>query len=207
MCFSASASFTAAIGLCLIGAAIWKRGVPRPFQSIALIPFLFAVQQAAEGVIWSSDRTSLWAQNIFLFVAFCVWPIFIPFAFLKAEGDPKRGRYNYVALGLGIATAFFLLTMIPQIEISACSHAIHYELNSYLELRSQHAIGIIYIASVLIPLFVSKQKGFVLIGALLFFSGWVFFYVEEVWFISLWCFLAAIISGALIFVIPKKGGS
>lgn len=92
--------------------------------------------------------------------------------------------------------------MIPQIEISTCSHAIHDELNSYLELMSQHAIGVIYITSVL----VSRQKGFVLIGALLVFFGWVFFYVEEVWFISLWCFLAAIISGALIFVILKKGG-
>jgi hypothetical protein len=205
MCFSSSASFTAAIGLSLIGALIWKRGVSRPFQSIALIPFLSAVQQAAEGVIWTSDRTSLWAQNTFLFIAFCVWPIFIPSAFLKAELDPKRRRYDYVALGLGIATAFFLLTIIPQIEISACSYAIHYELNDHLDLMSQYAMGIIYIIAVLIPFLVSKQKGFFFIGALLFLTTWVFFYVEQVWFISLWCFLSALVCGALIFVIPKKG--
>lgn len=205
MCFSASTSFTAAACLSLIGIAIFKRGVAKPFRPLALVPFIFAIQQLAEGVSWHTNLTSLMAENTFLFIAFCVWPIWMPYAFLNAETDFKRKTVDHVSLGLGIAIALFLLTIIPLTELSSCSFAIHYEVNLFIEPLTQYALGLIYMGAVLIPFLVSRYKGFPLIGVLLFLTSLSFFYIDQVWFISLWCFLAALISVSFIFVIPKKG--
>ena len=52
MCFSTSASFAAGITLTVIGVASIKK-VKDPSQFLfASIPFLFGVQQFAEGVLW-----------------------------------------------------------------------------------------------------------------------------------------------------------
>lgn len=205
MCFSASTSFTAVACLSLIGVAIFKRGVAKPFWPLALIPFVFAIQQLSEGISWYTHLNSLMAKNTFLFIAFCFWPVWIPYAFLNAETDLRRKIVDYVSLGLGIAVALFLLTIIPLTELSSCSFAIHYEVNLFIEPLTQYALGLIYMGAVLIPFLVSRYKGFPLIGVLLFLTSLSFFYIDQVWFISLWCFLAALISVSFIFVIPKKG--
>ena len=51
MCFSASASFTAGVGLTLIGIVALLRA-PRGYRLLASIPFLFALQQFSEGIVW-----------------------------------------------------------------------------------------------------------------------------------------------------------
>ena len=52
MCFSASASFVAGTGLCVVGVAALRQTVARSEIPLAMIPLLFGLQQLTEGVIW-----------------------------------------------------------------------------------------------------------------------------------------------------------
>jgi hypothetical protein len=52
MCFSASASFGASLVLSVIGVATIKNTRHREQLPFASIPFVFAVQQFSEGVLW-----------------------------------------------------------------------------------------------------------------------------------------------------------
>ena len=55
MCFSATACFVTAVGLAPVGIAsltLARRLEPQRWQPLALMPLLFAAQQALEGVVW-----------------------------------------------------------------------------------------------------------------------------------------------------------
>ena len=56
MCFSATASFSAAAVCGAIGVLTVRRA-SRPDLMLALIPVIFALHQAFEGVVWLTRRT------------------------------------------------------------------------------------------------------------------------------------------------------
>ena len=89
MCFSATASFSSATALLLVG------GVAMPYVRkpselpFALIPVLFGVQQLLEGLIWVSfsERAATWTclpthylvQTYSIFSQ-VLWPAYVPIA-------------------------------------------------------------------------------------------------------------------------------
>jgi hypothetical protein len=54
MCFSATASFGAAVVLGTIGIVAMSKAGTKPQRLLAAIPLIFAVQQVTEGLIWLS---------------------------------------------------------------------------------------------------------------------------------------------------------
>ena len=58
MCFSAGASFTAGVVLSAVGVANHRKAKKPSQRLLALIPFLFGLQQVAEGVLWVTLRSS-----------------------------------------------------------------------------------------------------------------------------------------------------
>lgn len=77
MCFSTEISFGAGIVLMATGVVAHK--ISRPKQKlIAMIPFLFGIQQVSEGMVWLSHQFSmspiigLIFGKIYLFFAFIV---------------------------------------------------------------------------------------------------------------------------------------
>ena len=104
MCFSATASFTAAGLLIPLGAAALARSLgpgrgsdppPASTVALALAPLLFGLQQAIEGFVWigvegGGDATWLAPTVLlYLFFAYGFWPAWIPFAVLRLEGGGR----------------------------------------------------------------------------------------------------------------------
>src|SRR2546430_366407 len=95
MCFSAQASFAAAAfllpgGVYCAGVAILRRPAYLP---LAVVPFVFSVQQFCEGFVWIGlDRgdAGLVTTAALAFLAFALgfWPFWVPFCVLFLE--PRR---------------------------------------------------------------------------------------------------------------------
>ena len=84
MCFSLGASLVAGSVLSLIGVASVSN-VKTPSQLMfESIPFIFGVQQFAEGFVWlslSNCYYSKWQNvpiTIFLIIAELIWPVWVP---------------------------------------------------------------------------------------------------------------------------------
>src|SRR5690348_1383449 len=84
MCFSATGSFAIAGVLAGLGAASMVRNSSKAQRMFAAIPFIFAAQQATEGIVWltihDGQHASLHrlAVGAFLGFALIVWPIWLP---------------------------------------------------------------------------------------------------------------------------------
>ena len=95
MCFSATASFTAAAVLSTTGVVTLKKAKSTSELPLASIPLLFGIQQAIEGIVWISFGSTLLntiAAYGFLFFAYVLWPILVPIATLLVETHPLRRR-------------------------------------------------------------------------------------------------------------------
>ena len=107
MCFSAQASFVAGVTLTAIGLAAIRKA-DRSTIMLACIPLIFAVQQFAEWVIWlGPDVTSFvpWAKDIFLLIAFVLWPLYMPATFFRME---KHASSKVLIGWCGVAGLLFL---------------------------------------------------------------------------------------------------
>ena len=83
MCFSATASFSAALMLLIVGVMNYRVNSNNSFRIFSLMPILFAVQQFTEGMLWLSFRyPALGAfqevsKYVFLTFAMIIWPVFV----------------------------------------------------------------------------------------------------------------------------------
>src|SRR5207244_8159073 len=95
-CFSATASFGAALALTAIGAVAIRSTKTRAQLPLAAIPLLFAAQQASEGALWlvlnaaKHHQTDAAVVRVFLFFALFVWPAYVPFALLPLQRTRAR---------------------------------------------------------------------------------------------------------------------
>lgn len=127
MCFSATGSFLASGVLGAIGVAATKRNTSPAHRLFAAIPLLFALQQAAEGVVWLTLEGSAPPQLqrpaalVFLGFALVVWPIWVPLSLWRLERlASRRGLLRFfVAAGLCVsliaATLLFRWAPVPQV--------------------------------------------------------------------------------------------
>jgi hypothetical protein len=95
MCFSATGSFTLSAILTGAGAASLAVNRSAPHRMFAGIPLLFAAQQAAEGMVWSTMNSLQHAlldsrSTCFWGVALVAWPIWVPTSLGRIERDPSR---------------------------------------------------------------------------------------------------------------------
>ena len=97
MCFSATASLTAGALLLGVGAMTLRRVRRRSDWPLALIPILFAVQQATERVVWLSLSGQLQgmqdvATQVYSVFSHVLWPAFVPWAVWLAPQQQVRRR-------------------------------------------------------------------------------------------------------------------
>lgn len=195
MCFSMEASFGAAIVLGGIGILTSKSCSSKSLRLLSLTPFLFSIQQFAEGILWL-DQTSSGpnflsapAMQLFLIFAFLVWPIWIPLSLFLAESNKKRrlfiGLDLLAGVSLSIANLFYALTQVINVRIE--NHSIQY----LGEIPPQ---TILYPLIVFLPCFISSLKNMWVFGVLIAISFGVAHYFYYVTFISVWCFFSAIAS-------------
>jgi len=200
MCFSASASFGAGVVLTAIGVASIKKTHHRSQLLFASIPFLFGVQQIAEGILWltlpNPDCSGMQkiATYFFLFFAQILWPIMVPVSILLLEKNVLRKNIQQVLVGTGIIVGAYLGYCLFSFHVEAkiVGHHIIY-LQDYPVLFNDFSF-IIYALVTILPPFFSPIKRMWMLGVSILVSYVVTAIFYEHYILSVWCFFAAIIS-------------
>ncbi len=213
MCFSATASFTAAavvgsIGVVTLWTAAGHRD--RAVLPIAAFPALFAMQQAVEGLLWldlarpepSTCRPLL--VHAFLGYAEIFWPMFAPLAAWLIE--PVRWRRRLI---LDLSRHRRRAVGLPAVEDARKSlhglsrHRAHRLQNGMAYPRG---IEIPYVLATTISLLLSSHR-LVQLLALVILTGFAVAYVSfHQSYISVWCFFAAVAS-VLVYLFVRRAPS
>lgn len=211
MCFSEEVSFVAAGALTVASAVcFYSARTARERYALATIPLFFALQQAAEGVqwlvfkgLWGSSIEAHSARDLFLFIAYAVWPFWIPFSLWVAEIQPARRYVLQWLLFLGLALAVYQGWKVLFFPIDA--YVQHKSI--YYDVDVTQIFLWPYLAASLFPWFVSSLRYTNLVGVILLLGVLASAYFYYVTFVSVWCFVAAIISVLLIAVVRSRNHS
>lgn len=212
MCFSATASFSASAILLPVGIYCVKKALDydKRFLMIAVVPFLFGIQQIFEGGLWRSidnlgGSAAISMALAFLFFADFIWPFLIPLATAFIE-DNKRKRQVFFIFSViggiyGLSLYLPLLVNEKWMSIQLIHGSIFYQLiYIYDAIIPRIGIRSIYVIIVTIPLLVSSLKSMQFLGILLLISIIVSTLFFSYAFVSVWCFFAAIISVYIFWV-------
>lgn len=200
MCFSAGASFGAAAVLGGMGILTLRKVSTRSQLMYANIPFVFAIQQVSEGLLWLSlsyagyEAWQTPATYFFLFFAQFLWPIWIPAAILLMERSKRRQKLLWIPVIAGvIGSSILAYRMIFNLVYSQIEdHHISYVIGST---QGQMIVSsIMYVIAILAPSFISSARGIKSIAFLLVISLLATKIMFEAYLISVWCFFAAAIS-------------
>lgn len=203
MCFSPTASFAAGAVLTVIGVASIKKS--RKFSQLlfASIPFIFGVQQLAEGILWITlpnpeyENTQTIFTYVYLSFAQIIWPTWVPLAILLIEKNPNRKKILTLCIGAGIVVSGYLAycLLVYPVEGKIIEHHIAY-LQDY-PISPQKYIAVLYVLATIVPSFVSSIRGMWMLGSLILISYIITLIFYDIYFVSVWCFFSSIISIAI----------
>ena len=202
MCFSASASFVAGASLLAIGTMTVNRAGRKSELPFAAIPLLFGLQQVLEGILWLAYRfdtplLNTVVTNAYSFFSHVFWPIYVPFAVLALESVPWRRKMLYAFLAVGTAAGLYLLINMVRFPITS------QPVGAHIEYVSAHFyVGVVmgsYLAGTCLSMLFSSHKIVIVFGAAALLSFMAVYWIYTLWFISVWCFFAAVLS-ALIYL-------
>ncbi|MFM2316692.1 MAG: hypothetical protein RLZZ155_1024 [Bacteroidota bacterium] len=213
MCFSATASFSASIVIGTIGVATFKKSKDSDLKFFGAIPFLFALQQFAEGFVWLSFNNSNFhfiqsaATTSFLFFAWVLWPILMPFSIYHIEKSVVRKKLNFYLFLLGSASGlhsiYTLATGNPQPWVNDF-HIDYTATSSLFELKIQTIQQLAYVVVTVVPLYISSMKGAKLLATANFIALILAFIFFKHSLPSTWCFFAAILSGIFYWIVTLE---
>ncbi|MFH1631619.1 MAG: DUF6629 family protein [bacterium] len=194
MCFSAPGSFL--LGCALVGAsgATLKRA-SKKLRVLALVSFLFGIQQIAEGLQWLSPHpsdASLFYGYIFLLIALVVWPTLVP-AVVRSLEKRKRNRQILkliTAFGALVSLYFLIVLITEPFSINIVNHSINYAIAKPYPL----AAGLSYMLVVTAGTLMSSDKYIQWFGMAILISAIVSWFIFSQTFVSVWCFFAAVLS-------------
>jgi hypothetical protein len=214
MCFSATASFTAAAVTGGLGLATLVRIRHRAEVPLAVIPLIFALQQLIEGMLWLAldgggdpglvNRLAL----CYLLLAEVWWPLFVPIAVLLVEPEPLRRRLMLPVLALGLGVGLYLGWQILSHERAVAIVDEHLVYGAGRPLS--FIVGIAYFAATVAPPLLSSRRTITLLGAIVFVGAAIAYISYWEAFVSVWCFFAAAASGVILYHFEwarRQGGS
>ena len=212
MCFSATGSFLASGVLGAIGVAATRRNTSKAHRMFAAIPLLFAVQQAAEGVVWLTlgGYAGLELQQpavmVFLGFALVVWPTWVPLSLWSIERLEARRRLLrfFVAAGVGVSLIAAVLLVrwgpVPQVV----QHSIRYVDTADVISFSPLFMLAVYAIPTVAAFFFASVSLARLTGLALFFSLLLAIVIERDALTSVWCFFAAVLSGLVMLAVARE---
>ncbi len=203
MCFSATASFSAGAVLLGIGTLTLRSALAlhrRRDLPFAAIPLLFAVQQLLEGVIWltfsdEAPQLNSVMTHVYSFFSHVLWPVYVPVAVALMEPAGWRRRALVAFVAAGAAVGAYLLYVLVAFPVASRPTGPH------IEYDSPHFFAAVtmtlYLLSTAISPLLSSHRMVVVFGVLALgsFSAAYAFYAT--WFISVWCFFAALLSAVV----------
>lgn len=207
MCFSASASFTSGVVLTVIGIACIKKTLHPSQQLFAGIPFLFGIQQIAEGVLWISipnvnkNDIQMIFTYLFLFFAQILWPVWVPLSLLMFEKNETRITFQQILVIAGVIVSTYLAYCILSygVEAKIIEHHIAY-IQNYPSVFRGYGI-LFYALATIVPAFFSNIRGMHLFGTVILISYIVSAIFYEQYVLSVWCFFSAIISLSIYIIL------
>lgn len=209
MCFSATASFTAAGILIGSGIAAFSRAETRPEKLLSGISLIFGAQQLAEGIVWLNLDKELFvnayplSRNLFLFIAWMIWPVYIPIVFRQFTRSSKLRSISamLVTAGLLISLGNGFSLLYQDVFVSIQNHHILYEWTSPRKLGL--ITGIVYVICTLLPPFLTGNRYLYLLGTAHIIMFVITYMIMREYLVSVWCFLAAVSSGMIYWIISR----
>ncbi len=212
MCFSAGASFGASALLGVIGAVTITKAKTIPQRLFAAIPFVFAVQQLSEGMLWLSVKSPALEAGqsfftyTFLFFAMMVWPVWIPFSIGLLEKNEKKKRVIKILSGIGVVVFVGIgcVLILYPVRVVAAHHHLHYRFDFPPAIKNLIWLFdlLYFIATILAP-FISGSKRMKWLG-IIFLASWLFAIIFYKGFVvSVWCYFAAILSVVVLWILAE----
>jgi hypothetical protein len=210
MCFSATASFTAAAVAGSIGTVtLWKAAKLRDpaLLPIAAFPVLFALQQVVEGFLWldlaqpEPGTCRPFLTHAFLGYAEIFWPLFAPVAAWLIEPNLRRRRLIALCVLTGAAVSTYLLVKMlgnPYTASAATGHIVYSNGVTY-----PRGIEIPYVLATTISLLLSSHRLIQLLAIVILGGFAVAWWSYHQSYISVWCFFAAV-SSVIVFVFVRQ---
>ena len=207
MCFSASASFAAGIPLLIVGVMAIQRVRNRKELFYASIPMLFAIQQLIEGALWltfpaKAPLLSMLLTYSYSFFSHVLWPMYIPIAVLLLEPTAWRRKVLITLALAGTFIGLYLLYYLVHFPIVAEVKG-HHIVYISPHFHALHAMGL-YLLGTCVSSFFSGHQFVRLFGIASLLSFMITYAVYTIWFISVWCFFAALLSGIVLLHFLKQ---
>ncbi|WP_330109697.1 DUF6629 family protein [Methylophaga thalassica] len=197
MCFSATASLTAAAFLVGVGTVTLRKVERRAELPFAAIPFLFAVQQLTEGLLWlgfswQTIELNFVLTQLYSFFSHVLWPVYVPIAIWLLEPPGYRRNLLSMVCMTGLAVGLYLLYTLFAYPIHAHPFANHIEYDSphfYIG-----AVMAAYLSATTASMLLSSHRTVRFFGLLALTAAVLAYLFYARWFISVWCFFAALTS-------------
>lgn len=212
MCFSAGASFGASAVLGVIGAVAITKAKTTPQRLFATIPFVFAVQQFSEGMLWLSIKNPGFEAGqsfftyTFLVFAMMVWPVWIPFTIGRLEKVAKKRRIMNILLSIGVVVFIGIgcvLYLYP-VQVAATHHHLHYRFGFPAAVKNFiWLFNLLYFIATILTPFISGIKRMKWLG-IIFLASYLFAVIFYKGFVvSVWCYFAAILSFVVLWILAS----
>ena len=211
MCFSAGASFGAAAVLSIVGAVTVIKVKTIPQGLFAAIPFIFSIQQVAEGILWLSFNNDdipgrSFFTYVFLVFAIMFWPIWIPLTTGLLEKDVTRKKILTMILiaGIIVSAGFGCIILFYPLEAVATHQHIQYKLDLPPAINNlMWLFNILYCTTTIIPTFISSIKRMKLLGTVFIAAYLVSIYFYNGAVLSVWCYFAALLSIVILWIVSE----
>ena len=216
MCFSATASFTSALILIPVGVYCLNksRKIKKSYWVFAVMPLLFGIQQALEGLVWleiepyGSGNVRAAALG-FMFFSHLFWIFWVPFSCYMVETDGFRKKLFYLLMFLGAIHGLLiyvpLLVNDDWLSVGLVGNSIDY---TALMLHDNYVpvniMRLMYGVFVLLPLLICSDYKIKLFGISILVSAVISGLYFSYTFISIWCYFAAILSLYLCHIIIER---
>lgn len=207
MCFSATASFSAGVLLVGVG-TLTLRAVRHPRELLlGSIPLLFGIQQLIEGVIWltfsyQAPLLNVVLTHLYSFFSHVLWPVYVPVAVLLIEppGWRRKPQGLFAAGGFSVgAYLMYALVALPIVSRPTGQH-IEYVAPHFF---AATVMSLYLLSTTASPIF-SSSKWVRVFGVVSLLAFGAAYYFYATWFISVWCFFAAILSGIIYFHLVQQ---
>jgi hypothetical protein len=215
MCFSASASFVASTILIPTGIYCLRetKKSDRAYLPIGCFPLLFGIQQGCEGFVWlgiisQNPTVRTVAALCFLFFSHFFWLFWIPFSAFSLEDNPLLKdilRLFAIAGAIyGSLLYFPLLINDSWLQIEVINHSIAYKTHFFFnDIVFPDFSFYTYASIIFFPLMISSKRNVNFLGGLIVIAALITYIFFDHAFISVWCFMAAIVSIYMIYTIEN----
>src|ERR1043165_7358353 len=200
MCFSATASFGASAAILVVAAISFRNAKTAGGYLVACMPLCFSIQQAMEGLLWLSLQHPAWqawrdpATYAYLLFVQVVWPLLIPLMVWAVEKPGPKKMLLALLVVPGLAVAIYFLSCLVSYTVTPLILGRHIRYELHFPGYNKSAGTAAYLMVTLIPPLVSDVRPVRWLGLTLLVSMVVTAWMYKGYFISVWCFFAAVLS-------------